>query len=162
MSRDMCKSVRRSYASVLTLLTYNQIIALSICSLSPLFSSLFISYYASDFHVFLSFAITLVITLWVLWFIAVVTVWKMAPNALSISIVPTQAISHWLTINLILMVWYNQYRISWSVYGLTVPLLFLLNISIDIQRELRARLYRRFVELVDVLPPPTGARKEPN
>lgn len=160
MSQDMCKTVRRSYTSILTFLTHNQIIALSICSLSPLFSSLFIAYYASDLHVFLSFAITLVVTLWFLWFIAVVTIWKMAPNALSISIIPTQAIAHWLTINLILMIWYNQYRISWSVYGLTVPLLFLLNISIDIQRELRARLYRRFVELVDALPPPTGARKE--
>lgn len=154
-SRDYCKGPRKTYAAAIRLIAAHTPLALVLTALPAAYVVAFaIVYYGQHPHAPLSGAVASAgVTLSAIWLIAALSVWRTAPNALSVAIYLTRAVSNWAAISFLILLSYGfsalplQYT---SILAIILTSLLLdLHVAADIFCEVRHRLYT-------ILEPPTG------
>ena len=146
--RDYCKGVRTTYAAIIRFLATHTPLALLLSALPATYIVLFTAiYYIKNPGAPLSGAATSYsVALALLWLVAVIAVWKIAPNALSVVIYLMRAIANWAAISFLILVSYGFSILPvayTSVLFVTLaPLVITLHLAADILHSVRERLYR--------------------
>jgi hypothetical protein len=146
-SRDYCKGPRKTYAAAIRLAATHTPLALLLTALPAAYVVAFaIVYYSQNPHAPLSGAVTSAcVTLAAIWLVAALSVWRTAPNALSVAIYLTRAVGNWAAISFLILLSYGfsalplQYTSIMAI--VLTPLLLGLHVAADIFREVRQRLY---------------------
>jgi len=163
LRHDYCKGLRKTYAAVIRVISNNTPLSHILTAIPAAYLIGFtIFYYSqpstgyrSSVDPFFGGTVSLCVALTLLWLWAALCIWKIAPNALSVSIYINRAIGNWTTISFILLLFYGisvlpgQYT-SYLFVTLS-PLILTLHLTADIQRAVRERLY---VALEPPSPPP--------
>lgn len=151
-SRDYCKGPRKTYAAAIRLAAAHTAPALLLTALPAAYVTIFaIVYYSQNPHAPLSGTIAAAcVSLAAIWLVAALSIWRTAPNALSIAIYLTRAVGNWAAISFLILLSYGfsalPIQYTSILFIVLTPLLLGLHITADIQREVRRRLYS-FLEL---------------
>lgn len=169
-SRDYCKGPRKTYAAAIQLAASNNAAAAVTTALPAAYITAFAAiYYSQTPAAPLSGVVaTACVILFLLWLWGVLCAWRTAPNALSVAIYLNRAIGNWATISFLILLSYGvsllpvQYTSILFIF--LTPLLIGLQITADIQRAIRTRLYTA-LEAATVLPkfaPPVDSTAAPH
>ena len=150
-SKDLFKGLRSAYNLFIQFLSHNNIVSV-ILSGSPAYYIIFFVIYQNSIYpnnpaiYYLSqYAYTIMGILLVFWLLASISIWRVLPNLLTISIFIYTCIGHWCLISGFIMVFYGwsqlpYYYTSYLLSGL-LPSILLLLISGDIMRGVKKRFY---------------------
>ena len=152
-SQDLFKSLRHAYALFIQFLSSNGLIAIALCG-APIYYILgFAVFHGSAnsvTYVFSSSVYTLLSILLLFWLLAAISVWKVLPNLLTVSIFVFTCIGHWCLVSGAIMIVYGWSQLpytytSYLLSGLLPSILFLL-VSGDVMRGVRKRFYAMLEE----------------
>ena len=150
-SQDLFKGLRTAYNTLIQFLASNGSVAIALCG-SPAYYMITFAMYQSINHAsnpatyaFSSSSYTLFGILFLFWILALISVWKLLPNLLTVSIFVFTCIGHWCLVSGAIMVFYGWSQLpyiytSYLLSGL-LPSILLLLISGDILRGVRKRFY---------------------
>ena len=150
-SQDLFKGLRTAYNTLIQFLASNGSVAIALCGSPAYYMITFAMYqsinYASNpaTYAFSSSSYTLFGILFLFWILAMISVWKLLPNLLTVSIFVFTCIGHWCLVSGAIMVFYGWSQLpyiytSYLLSGL-LPSILLLLISGDILRGVRKRFY---------------------
>ena len=150
-SQDLFKGLRTAYNTLIQFLASNGSVAIALCGSPAYYMITFAMYqsinYASNpaTYAFSSSSYTLFGILFLFWILALISVWKLLPNLLTVSIFVFTCIGHWCLVSGAIMVFYGWSQLpyiytSYLLSGL-LPSILLLLISGDILRGVRKRFY---------------------
>ena len=121
-SQDLFKGLRTAYNTLIQFLASNGAIAITLCG-SPAYYMITFALYQSINHpnnpatyAFSSSSYTLFGILFLFWILALISVWKLLPNLLTVSIFVFTCIGHWCLVSGAIMVFYG-----WSFSPLPLP-----------------------------------------
>ena len=165
---DYCKGVRKTYAAAIRLISNNTPLTHILTAIPAIYLVIFTIFFYSEGQRSLSAdpffggTISMCVALTLLWSWAALCIWKTAPNALSVAIYLNRAIGNWMTISLLLLLFYGISVIprGYTAYLFVTltPLILTIHLATDIQRAVRDRLFAA-LEPPSPPPEPTGAPK---
>ncbi len=143
-ARDHCKGVRASYKAVTTLLSSNSIVSMVFAGI-PLY--MMIGWSTTDLTMlpYISGFIYLLLSLiCVAWILAILCMWRLYPNLLSVTIFVYNSLAHWSLVSILMMLIYGWSFLPFQLFGrvLTalIPLIMSLYICGDVLVAVRQRL----------------------
>ena len=150
-SQDLFKGLRSAYNTLIQFFASNGVVAIALSG-SPVYYMFIFAIYQSIHYpnhpatyAFSSSSYTLFGILFLFWILAMVSVWKLLPNLLTVSIFVFTCIGHWCLVSGSIMVFYgwSQMPYVYSSYLLSelLPSILFLLISGDILRGVRKRFY---------------------
>lgn len=146
-SRDYCKGPRKTYAAAIRLAATHTAPALVLTALPAAYVVAFaIVYYSQNPQAPLSGAVaSACVSLTAIWLIAALSIWRTAPNALSIAIYLNRAVGNWAAISFLILLSYGfsalPLQYTSILFIVLTPILLGLHVTADILREVRQRLY---------------------
>lgn len=144
-ARDNCKALRSSYNAITTLLSSNNIVAILFAGI-PLY--MMIGWSTTDLTMlpYISGFIYLLLSLiTIAWIIAWISIFRIYPNLLSVTIFVYKSLAHWSLVSILMMLFYGWSFLPLYLYGkllaALMPLILTLYICGDVLRMVRQRLF---------------------
>lgn len=146
-NRDYCKGLRKTYTAVIEFFSKNTPVALLLSALPPCYLILFSTFYYSRYPTapLTGAATSYCVSLTLIWILAAISIWKTAPNALTIAIYLNRAIGNWAAISFLLLLSYGFSVIpvsyTYILFVTLAPLVLTLHLAADILCTVRRRLF---------------------
>ena len=151
---DACISLRKTYNAVLTSLTLNRYVTLFISSLPPLYILGYMIYNSTGavttfiYSSYLNGAgFSIFAALFISWILAIVSICKLMPNLLTVSIFVYKCLAHWALVSYIIILIYLSGYIGLGVTGYLstgfIPPIMFLMFTVDIMRTARTTMYEQ-------------------
>lgn len=144
-ARDRCKGLRATYTAVITFLSSNNIVAILFTGI-PLY--MMIGWSTTDLTMlpYISGFIYLLLTLIAIaWVIAWISIFRIYPNLLSVTVFVYKSLAHWSLVSILMMLFYGWSYLPLYLYGKLLaaltPLIVSLYICGDVLRGVRQRLF---------------------
>jgi hypothetical protein len=150
-ARDSCQGLRKTYNAVIEALASHRVVAGALIGLPVYFivGFIIVQYAHTSYvrSVLSSGSFTLMGFLAASWIVACISIKKVLPNLLSVSIFVYTCIGHWSIISLLIMILYGWSLIpsiltSYITGGL-IPIIALLIVCSDIMRCIRKQLFEK-------------------
>ena len=151
MPHDFCVSLRKTYGAILHFLTANALVAGIVGSIPPMYILGFMIYNSTSTTPFIyasymtGSGYSIFGVLGAAWLLACLSIWKMMPNLLTLSIFVYKCLGHWAFVSFVIVLFYFTHYagIKVTAYlaaGLLPPVLLLL-FAADVMRTQRTKMY---------------------
>jgi hypothetical protein len=144
-ARDYCKGLRSSYNAFITLLSSNSIVAVLFAGI-PLY--IMIGWSTTDLTMlpYISGFIYLLLSLiCISWVLAILCMWRLYPNLLSVSVFVYNSLAHWSLVSILMVLIYGWSFLPFQIFGRVMcallPLIVSLYICGDVLVMVRRRLF---------------------
>jgi hypothetical protein len=144
---DRCKGCRAAYNAILRAIASHNIISILFTGIPTyILITLSASKFSYFIHsIFASASYTILSVLLLAWILAGISILRVYPNLLSVSIFVYKCLAHWSLVSLLIVVFYGwQYialNVMGSVLGTLFPLILTLYICGDVLERVRQRLF---------------------
>ena len=150
-AQDFCVSLRKTYGAILHFLTANAAVAGVVSSVPPIYILGFMIYNSTSHTPFIyasymtGSGYSIFGVLGAAWLLACLSIWKMMPNLLTLSIFVYKCLGHWAFVSFVIVLFYFTHYagIKVTAYlaaGLLPPVLLLL-FAADVMRAQRTKMY---------------------
>ena len=149
--RDYCKGCRSTYNAILGLLSQNNVLATIIAGLPNyiligLCASQW-SYFA--YSIYSSATYTILAFLLLAWIISIISIFKVYPNLLTVSIFVYKCLAHWSIVSLLIMIFYGWKYVPMQIVGSLLGTLFPLIISLFLCGDVLVSVRRRLFTIIE-------------
>jgi hypothetical protein len=152
MQRDHCRGLRKTYSSFLDVVSSNNLSAGALAGL-PLYylAGMMIAYHNTSVATLLSGgSFSFLGALIVSWLVAIICLWRVWPNGLTVSLFILKALGYWSLVSFLVLLFYGIRHISLSITTYLVvilmPEILILLLTADILRAARGQRYKKLEE----------------
>jgi hypothetical protein len=146
-SKDYCRGIRKTYSALLNLFASNNLIVGIIAGL-PIYYivGLIIIYHKTyEWSLFYGANYSCLSVLAFSWICALVCIWRMYPNGLTVSIFILKALGYWAFVSTCILLFYGAAQLPRTftayLFASLAPQIGLLLFTADVLRALRSRFY---------------------
>jgi hypothetical protein len=162
MQRDMCRGLRKGYTAFLEIVSSNSLSAGALAGM-PLYylAGMMIAYHNTSVATLLSGgSYSFLGALIVSWIIAIVCLWRVWPNGLTLSLFILKALGYWSLVSFLVLLFYGIQHLPLTVTTYLVvmllPEILILLLTADILRAARSQRYKKLEELSTSVPVATA------